>query len=90
LTEDESWILWHNIHLGSWFDIDKELLERVSQIIAAKKSMLTIFFQPYSFGVINILPQNKTFTTEYFIQHIIAPLHQLHLSASPNNAPRKL
>jgi hypothetical protein len=61
----------------------------MNQIISAKKLMLAIFFQPYSLGVIDILPQNKVFTTEYFIQHVIAPLHQLYFSASLDNARRK-
>jgi hypothetical protein len=50
--------------------------------MSARNLMLTVFFQSYSFAVIDILRQRATFTGEYFIQPVIAPLHQLpfHIS----------
>jgi hypothetical protein len=52
--------------------------------------MITVFFQPYSFRVIDILPQNTTSTAAYFSEHVAQPFHQLYRSGTPDNRPRKL
>jgi hypothetical protein len=89
-TGDESWILWHNERLGSWLAVDQELPVRVRQTIGGRKSMLTVFFNPRAFAVINFLPPGTPFNAAYFVSEVIIPLHQLHSTMRGDNARRKL
>jgi hypothetical protein len=89
-TDDESWILWNTQRSGSWLAVHQELPVRVKQTIRASKSMLTVFFNPNSFAVVDLLPENESFTSAYFIDHILHPLVQLHVSAGGDNSSHKL
>jgi hypothetical protein len=90
MTGDESWIRWHNDNFGSWLAIDDELPVRVRQTIGARKSMLTMFFSPKTFAVIDFLPEGTPFNGAYFVAQVVNPLHQLHSTATGNDARRKL
>jgi histone-lysine N-methyltransferase SETMAR len=89
-TGDESWVLWDTQRSGSWLEIDQELPVRVKQTIGARKSMLTVFFNPRRFAVVDLLPQGATFDADYFVAQVIRPLHALHSTASGDIARRKL
>jgi hypothetical protein len=52
--------------------------------------MITIFFNPHSFAIIDALPKRVPFNAAYFIEHVVIPLHQRHLTASADIARRKL
>jgi hypothetical protein len=56
--------------------LDEELLERVRQTIGAGKSMLTVFFNPNDFVIVNFLPQEDSFAAQYFIDQMVKPLSQ--------------
>jgi hypothetical protein len=43
----------------------------MKQAIGAPKSMTTLFFNPNSFSIIDILPENATFNAAYFIDRIL-------------------
>jgi hypothetical protein len=90
MTGDQSWILWHNEKLGSWLEIDEELCVRVRRTIGARKSMLTVFFNPKTFAVIDCLPEGTPFNAAYFVAQVVNPLHQLHSTATGDDARRKL
>ena len=89
-TGDESWILWNTQRSGSWLAVDEELPVRVKQTIAAPKSMITIFFNPHSFPIVEVLPEKASFNAAYFIDCVVTPLAQLHASTAGDNARRKL
>jgi hypothetical protein len=64
----------------------------VKQTIEAPKSMLTVSFNLNSFAIVDLLPENESFTSAYFRVHILYPLVQLQLYASVggDNSRRKL
>jgi hypothetical protein len=53
-TDDESWILLNTQRSGSWLAVDQELPVRVKQTIGTAKSILTVFFNPNSFAVVDL------------------------------------
>jgi hypothetical protein len=89
-TGDESWILWNTQQSGSWLAVDEELPVSVKQTIAASKSMITIFLDPHSFPIVEILPEKASFKAAYFIDYVVTPLGQLHARAARDNARRTL
>jgi hypothetical protein len=52
--------------------------------------MLATFFNPSSFALVDLLPENESFPSAYFIGHLLHPLVQLHASAAGDNSRRKL
>jgi hypothetical protein len=52
--------------------------------------MITIFFNPHSFPIAEILPEKASFNAAYFIDCVVTPLVQLHARAAKDNARRKL
>jgi hypothetical protein len=54
--------------------MDEELPQRVRQTIWATKSMLTVFFNPKEFAIMNLLPQGTSFTAVYYVENVIIPL----------------
>jgi hypothetical protein len=84
--DDESWIMRVNPPSGLCMAIDQELPRQVPQTIGATKSMLMVFFNPKEFAIVDLLPQNRSFTAVYFVSNVILPLanryaHQLGISA---------
>jgi hypothetical protein len=54
--------------------VDEELPQRVRRTIGATKSMPMIFFNPKGFGIVDLFPQDTSFTAVYFVNIIILPL----------------
>jgi len=77
-TGDESWILWVNQQKGSWLTVEEEIPKRVEQTIRARKSMVTIFLNPHEFSVVEILPEDQSFTAVYFAKKVVKPLGLRH------------
>jgi hypothetical protein len=77
-TGDEFWITWVNPSTGSWMIMNDELPQRVCQTIGATGSMLTVFFSPKEFVMVNILSQDTSFTGVYFVNNVILPLANWH------------
>jgi hypothetical protein len=44
------------------------------------------FFRPARFLIIDVIPQDITFTAEYFITQVLAPLHQHGIPLSQDAA----
>jgi hypothetical protein len=59
-------------------------------MISTQKSIITIFFNPNSFAIVDALPKGIPLGAVYFVEHVITPLHQRHLTVSANIARRKL
>jgi histone-lysine N-methyltransferase SETMAR len=58
--------------------MDEELPHRVCQTTGGTKSMLTIFFNPKEFAIVNLLPQDTSFTAAYFVESVSIPLADRH------------
>jgi hypothetical protein len=63
--------------------------ERVRQTIESKKSMLTIFFSPHTFLIMNGFPHDEHLITQYFIDLVIMPLSQTLSIYSGDTACRR-
>jgi hypothetical protein len=70
-TGNESWILWNTQQSGSWLAVDQKLPVRTKQTISTPKSMATVFFNPHSFAVFDLLPENESFISVSFIDHVL-------------------
>jgi hypothetical protein len=70
--------------------VDEKLPVKVKQTIAAPKSMITIFFNPHSFPIVEIFPETPSFNAAYFIDCVVTPLAQFHARAARDNSRRKL
>lgn len=78
LTGDESWFFLDSDYELQWVHEDEKPAERPKRLISAKKCMITIFFSPLGFRVINMLPQKTTFTSQYFIDEILVKITKTH------------
>jgi hypothetical protein len=70
--------------------LDEEIPQRVKQTIEARKSMLTVFFNPNHFAIVDLLPQHTNFTTVYFVARVVTPLANQHHQQARDDARRKL
>jgi hypothetical protein len=77
-TGDGSWIKMVNPPTGPWMMIDAELSQRVRQTIGARKSMLTVVFNPKAFAIVALLPQDTSCTAISFVKNVILPLVNCH------------
>jgi hypothetical protein len=73
--------MWVNPPTGSWMTVDDELPQRVRQTIGATISMLTIFFNPKEFTIVDLSPQDTSFIAVYFVNNAILPLTNRMLSS---------
>jgi hypothetical protein len=59
-------------------------------MITATKSILTVFFNPKEFAIDDLLPQDTSFTTIYFVNNVILPLANRHAPQLENIGSHKL
>jgi hypothetical protein len=76
VTGDESWFFLEYQHSHQWCRTKDEVATRVSQKNSDGKYMLTVFWGPDGFQVINLMPSGRTFNTEYFLKNVMEPLVQ--------------
>jgi hypothetical protein len=58
--------------------IEEELPQRMHQTIRATKAMLTVFFNPMEFTLVNLLSQGTSFTAAYFADNVTIPSASQH------------
>ena len=66
-TGDESWIYLSTDHTIQWLHEGDEPSTREKKMIGSKKIMLTVFWNPEGFLVVDLLPEGIHFNSEYFI-----------------------
>jgi hypothetical protein len=54
--------------------LDEEIPQTASETIGANKLILSVFFHPNHFEIVDILPQRTLFTAAYFVWHVVVPL----------------
>jgi hypothetical protein len=69
---------------------DEEIPQRVRQTIGARKSMLTLFFNPNHLAIVDLLPQPTNFTAAYFVARVVISLANQHHQQARDVARRKL
>jgi hypothetical protein len=58
--------------------IEEELSQRIRQTIRATKLVMMDFFNANELALVNLLPQNTSFTAVYFVDNMIIPLARPH------------
>jgi histone-lysine N-methyltransferase SETMAR len=89
-TGDESWFYFANNYNRVWLLPDAEVPKRVRNTINAEKAMLTVFWSPLGFPVVEVLAKKKTFTSEYFCETICTKLVACAPEETRRNGGRKL
>jgi hypothetical protein len=70
LTGDESWFYFQTDYSRIWLLPDCKPPQRARQTINTQKVMVTVFWSPLGFPVVEALAKRKTFTSDYFCETI--------------------
>jgi histone-lysine N-methyltransferase SETMAR len=74
VTEDESWFFLEYASEGVWSASHASTPIMENRKIGSKKYMLTIVWNPYAFYIVNLLPENTSYTAEYLVNTILPEL----------------
>ena len=74
VTGDESWFEYDYYHVRQWIPLTAPRGIRCKKIISQKKVMLTVFWNPHGFAVIDFLPKEQTFNSQYYVSNILLEL----------------
>lgn len=75
-TGDESWFYLSTDHDIQWIPRGEKPQTREKKTIQSKKHMLTVFWNPEGFLIIEILPEKQKFNGEYFINQILKQIYE--------------
>jgi hypothetical protein len=70
LTDDESWFCFSSDHDHMWVAEGEKPPTRTWQTAASPKRMLTVFWSPLGFCLVEILPKGARFDAQYFCSEI--------------------
>ena len=59
-----------------WLPSNESPPEKEKRMITDKKMMLTVFWNPEGFLVVDVLPHGQKFNSEYFINNILQPIYR--------------
>jgi hypothetical protein len=76
LTEDEFWLDYTIGHNHMWIPGGEEVLARPRRTIASPKRMLTVFWSPLGFSLVEIMPKGILFGFQYFCSNILSAVVQ--------------
>ena len=76
LTGDESWFYLETNYEMVWLPSNESPPEKEKRMITDKKMMLTVFWIPEGFLVVDVLPHGQKFNSEYFINNILQPIYR--------------
>jgi hypothetical protein len=71
LTGDESWFFYSTDSEQMWLPRGEMAPTRARHIISTPKVLITIFWSPLGFPVIDALPAREKFTALYFCDNIV-------------------
>ena len=75
-TGDESWFYLSTCHQLQWIPQGDKPSTREKKMIGSKKCMLSVFWNPDGFLIIDLLPDDLRFTSEYFINNILEKIYE--------------
>ena len=81
-TGDESIFMLHYGIDGAWVAEDEKGPIMDGSEIQQEKIMVTIIWGISGFHVIDMLPENGSYDSAYFIEHILTPFEQSHIVQS--------
>jgi hypothetical protein len=76
VTGDESWLYFETSHDRIWLQRNDARPVRAKKVINSPKAMLTVFWSPNGFHIIEALPAGRNFTSEYFCETILYTLRK--------------
>ena len=59
-----------------WFPNNEPPPEKEKKMKTDKKMMLTVFWNPEGFLIVDVLPHGQKFNSEYFINNILQPIYE--------------
>jgi hypothetical protein len=74
LTGDESWFMLEYQQAVKWSLSREDVSESLRQQIDRKTSMLTVTCGVDSFYVVDLMTSQRSFNSEYFVSHVLAPI----------------
>ena len=74
LTGDESWFYFTEDFEIQWLLPDQKPFTRPRRIISTPKRMLTVFWSPLGFRIVEMLPSGNKFNSSYFTESILKKL----------------
>jgi histone-lysine N-methyltransferase SETMAR len=90
LTGDESWFFYSTDYEQMWLPRGEMAPTRARHIISRPKVLITIFWSPLSFPVIDVLPTREKFTALYFCDNIAPQIAEQRSSDARQKTGRKL
>jgi hypothetical protein len=89
ITGDESWFYLEYQHALQWSVARDEVFQRADPAIGTAKFMLTVIWGVNSFHLLDLMPRQCRFTSQYFMEHVMAPLVQtIFTQGSTRYTPR--
>jgi hypothetical protein len=73
-----------------WSVASDDVATSVRRDIQTTKFMFTIMWNPRGFHVINRLPDGSKMKSEYYITHVLTPIHEKFCSGGPEDCGRPL
>lgn len=89
-TGDESIFMLHYGADGAWVAEDENGPIMDGSEIQQEKVMVTIIWGVSGFLVLDMLPENESFDSSYFIEHIITPFKQSHIVQSLKKSHKRV
>jgi hypothetical protein len=89
LTGEESWFHCTVDHDYLWILDGEEVLTRPRRTIASPKRMLTVFWSPLGFSLVEILPKGIHCDSQYFCSNILSAIVQTRPSETPEDRRRR-
>lgn len=74
ITGDESWFYLRYFHQFMYTDSKENVPKIPKRMISDTKFMYTIFWNPWKFYIVDVLPKGQKFNSEYFINNILEEL----------------
>jgi hypothetical protein len=90
LTRDESWLYYTINHDHMWIPDGEELPTRRKRTVPSPKRMLTIFWSPLGFSLVEILPKGIIFDSRCFCFNALSAVVQNRPSGTPEDRRRKM
>jgi hypothetical protein len=89
-TGDESLFYFTINHDHIWLSEEALTPIRPRQTINTAKRMLTIFWSPLGFPLVQLLPKGQYFNARYFGENILQEINQNHPAATAENGRRNI
>lgn len=90
LTGDESWFFFLEDYEIQWLKPDQKPSTKTRRIIASPKRMLTVFWSPIGFRIVEMLPHGEKFNADYFINCILKKIVDSNPKQSSNSSKRRV